>query len=224
MFTLWVGVASLSLALAEEAVVVPAAPIEVPVPVAATVPVDTTVPVEATAPVEVAAPAVVPGIAGGVAAARYEQLALHRTDRTAWEVEDGQGHELDVQTWAALTGDRAGYERAAKARARRTEWGWRALSVSAFAVSAVGVAAVHPLNEDVGNQAWVEALTRQDAFVAVAAAAGAAGFGMLVVSFAEPPPPKHLKAPVRRWVRADQADAVIAGFNAQLREDLKVPE
>lgn len=187
MFTLWVGVASLSVAQAEE-------------------------------------PAAVVEPASGTATARYAQLSLHRSNRTQWEVLDGQGHELDLHTWAALTGDRGPYERAAKAHARRTEWGWRALSLSAFTISALGVAAVRPLEEDVGKKEWVDALTRQDAFVTVAAVAGAAGFGMIVVSFAEPPPPKHLPAPIRRWVPRDQADAVIAGFNAQLREDLKVPE
>lgn len=217
MFTLWVGVASLSQALAEEpARTTVAGPATLVAPEEAAIPGA----MGAAGPVEVTGPV----IESGVAAARYEQLALHRTERVMWTVVDGHGHEIDLTTWAALTGDRAGYERAAKARARRTEWGWRTLSLGAFAVSALGVAAVRPLNEDVGNAAWVEALTRQDAFVAGAAVAGAAGFGMLVVSFAEPPPAKHLTTPVRRWVSRDQADAVIAGFNAQLREDLRVPE
>lgn len=216
MFTVMVIVASLSRALAEEPVAVTAVPVEAAAPM----------PAEGVVLTQGVATASDGGAAtaSGVAATRYEQLALHRTDRTAWKVIDGHGHEIDLQTWAALTGDRAGYERAAKARARRTEWGWRAMSVGAFAVSALGVAAVRPLNEDVGGEEWVAALTRQDAFVAGAAVAGAAGFGMLVVSFAEPPPPKHLAARVRTWVPASQADAVIAGFNAQLREDLRVPE
>lgn len=155
----------------------------------------------------------------GFAQVRYDQLALRRDGEGFWIVVDGTGHRLDLEEWAARTGDRGPLQRAWRREAVEVGWLERVGGAVLFGAGIGGLLAIPPVDEAGTSKSDARRAGNQIGVVASGVTA-AAGFGLLVVSFAEPTPAHRRHPDLSAWLTREAADTVIGAYNEQLRVDL----